>query len=126
MNKKPIYKIYAFLIVLIILESGLLLEKKYRILTPLIDKMVIQRVQYLALTTKNQYFNTWLGVRVLQNPTDLIAYADLIYKIKPGTIIETGTCAGGLTLFLSSMMEHVNPDGKVISVDINDEHWNNT
>jgi len=126
MNKKTIYKIYAFLIVLIILEAGLFFEKKYRILTPLIDKMAIQRVQYLALTNKNQYFNTWLGVRVLQNPTDLITYADLIYKIKPGTIIETGTCCGGLTLFLSSMMEYVNPDGKVISVDIDDHDWNNT
>ena len=126
MNKKPIYKIYAFLIVLIILEAGLLLEKKYRILTPLIDKMVIERVQYLALTTKNEHNNTWLGISVLQYPTDLITYADLIYKIKPGTVIETGTYHGGLTLFLSSVMEHVNPDGKVISIDYYDEHWNNT
>ena len=126
MNKKTIYKIYAFLIVLIILEAGFLLERKYRILTPLIDKMVIERVQYLALTNENEYSNTWLGVSVLQNPTDLITYADLIYKIKPGTIIETGTYHGGLTLFLSSMMEHVNPDGKVISIDYIDEHWNNT
>jgi len=95
---------------------------KYRI----IDKMVIQRVQSLSLTTENEKYNTWLGVLVIQFPTDLITYADLIYKIKPGTVIETGTYHGGLTLFLSSMMEHVNPDGKVISIDYYDEAWNNT
>jgi cephalosporin hydroxylase len=56
-------------------------------------------------------------------PSDLITYASLLYKVKPEVVIETGTNYGGLALFLASVMESINPNAKVITVDIDSSRW---
>ncbi len=40
------------------------------------------------------------------------------YEIKPDFIVETGTFKGGGALFYASILQMVNPKGKVITVDI--------
>ena len=37
-----------------------------------------------------QYHFTWLGLPILQFPQDIMAIQELIWKIKPDLIIETG------------------------------------
>ncbi|MGC8659930.1 MAG: CmcI family methyltransferase [Desulfomonilaceae bacterium] len=61
----------------------------------------------------------WLGVPIQKFPTDLWIYQELIYRLRPDLIIETGTLYGGSALFLASMLEAVG-HGRIISVDIND------
>jgi cephalosporin hydroxylase len=61
----------------------------------------------------------WLGTPVQKFPTDLWIYQELIYKLKPDLIIETGTLYGGSALFLATILDAIN-HGKVISVDISD------
>lgn len=55
-----------------------------------------------------------MGVQLLKCPLDLWVYQELIYKIKPELIIETGTYKGGSALFLASMLQ----SGRVISIDL--------
>ena len=59
---------------------------------------------------------SWLGWRVPKAPTDLFAYQELIHRVRPDWIIETGPGPGGRTLFLASICELVE-HGSVISVD---------
>ncbi len=60
----------------------------------------------------------WLGVESVQYPTDNWAVQEMISEIKPDFIVETGTAYGGTALFYATVLEKVNPNGKVITVDI--------
>lgn len=58
----------------------------------------------------------WFGARVQKCPVDLWVYQEIIYKIKPNVILETGTFHGGSALFLAQICDLVNK-GNVISID---------
>lgn len=60
----------------------------------------------------------WLGVNIQKNPCDMVIMQELIFKIKPSLIIETGTSSGGSALFFASILELIG-NGQVISVDKN-------
>ena len=61
---------------------------------------------------------SWLGVPSEQTPTDNWSMQEIITEIRPDYIIETGTANGGTTLFYATVLSNVNPDGKVITVDV--------
>ncbi len=61
---------------------------------------------------------TWLGVPSEQTPTDNWSMQEIIAEIRPDYIIEAGTANGGTTLFYATVLSFVNPDGKVITVDV--------
>ena len=67
-----------------------------------------------GLTWKNTY---WLGAEVLKCPFDLWIYQEIIYRIKPDFIIETGTFKGGSALFMASLCDVIGI-GHVVSIDI--------
>jgi len=60
----------------------------------------------------------WLGFTVNQMPQDLIALQEIIWKLKPNLIIETGVAYGGSVIFSASMLSLCGIDGKVIGIDI--------
>ncbi len=59
---------------------------------------------------------TWLGRRVAKAPTDLFVYQEIIERVRPDWIIETGTANGGRALFLASICDLLD-HGRVISID---------
>jgi len=59
---------------------------------------------------------TWLGHRVAKAPTDLVVYQEIIERVRPDWIIETGTANGGRALFLASICELLD-HGRVVSID---------
>jgi cephalosporin hydroxylase len=61
---------------------------------------------------------TWLGRPVIQLPQDLHALQELIWKVKPDLIIETGIAHGGSLIFYASMLELLGGDGEVLGIDI--------
>jgi cephalosporin hydroxylase len=93
-----------------------------RELEPAFDKLAIERVQYLA-QERQEFKNRWLGVGVIQYPSDLITYATLLYRVKPEVVIETGTNYGGLSVFFATVMENINPSAKIVTVDIDSSKW---
>lgn len=68
----------------------------------------------IGRTWKNTF---WLGVPIQKTPTDCFVYQEIIHKIRPDYIIETGTKAGGSALFFASICDMIN-HGHVITVDI--------
>jgi cephalosporin hydroxylase len=70
---------------------------------------------------KQTWCNTrWRGVSVYKAPTDLWIYQELIDEIKPDLIIETGSCSGGSALYMRDILNIVYPQGRIISIDIDD------
>ena len=73
---------------------------------------------------KYVYNFTWFGLPILQVPQDLQAKQELIWKVKPDIIIETGVAAGGSLMFSATMLTTLEScglitDGKVIGIEIN-------
>ena len=72
----------------------------------------------------NYVYNfTWLGHPIIQLPQDIVAMQEIIWKVKPDLIIETGIAHGGSIIFSSSMLallEKTNQieKGLVVAIDI--------
>lgn len=64
------------------------------------------------------YNFTWMGRPVIQMPQDLMAMQEIIFRVKPDLIIETGIAHGGSLVFYASMLELLGNDGQVIGIDI--------
>ncbi len=60
---------------------------------------------------------TWLGQRVPRTPTDLFVYQEILQRVRPEWIIETGAASGGRALFLASICELLGK-GRVCSIDV--------
>ena len=60
----------------------------------------------------------WLGVPAIQLPTDMVAIQELIWKLKPQVIIETGVAHGGSIIFYSSLLHLIDEGGIVVGIDI--------
>lgn len=67
---------------------------------------------------KYTYNFNWLGRPIIKYPQDIVIMQELIWRVKPDLIIETGIAHGGSIIFSSSMMELLGNGGKVIAVDI--------
>ena len=76
---------------------------------------------------------TWLGRPIIQIPQDIYAIQELIWRIKPDLIIETGVAHGGSLVLSASILAMIelaeayedkklldprNPSRKVLGIDI--------
>jgi len=50
------------------------------------------------------YNFSWMGRPIIQYPQDMIALQEIIWKVKPDLIIETGIAHGGSLIFTASML----------------------
>src|SRR5262245_59148533 len=82
----------------------------------LIDRMIIR------YTDGNETWkrNKWLGIPTLQNPNDVWITQELLTEVKPDFVIDSGTFAGGSAALWATILEQVNPDARVITIDVND------
>jgi cephalosporin hydroxylase len=53
---------------------------------------------------KYSYNFSWLGRPVIQYPQDMVAMQELIWRVRPDLIIETGIAHGGSLVFSASML----------------------
>ncbi len=74
---------------------------------------MIQADQY-----KYTYNFAWMGRPIIKFPADIIIQQELMWKLKPDLIIETGIAHGGSIVFSASMLEMMGIDGEVVAVDI--------
>ncbi len=84
-------------------------------------RMMVERVIPNLVTTNYTKNFTWMGIPILQYPSDLMVMQELIFKIKPDVIIETGIAFGGMTRFYADMLDLIHPFSiyaKVIAIDI--------
>jgi cephalosporin hydroxylase len=76
-------------------------------------------LQWTKVSVENRlsYELDWLGVPVIQTPEDLILMQELIFRIQPDIIVETGIAHGGSLIYYASILELLKR-GMVIGVDI--------
>ncbi|HNX75897.1 MAG TPA: CmcI family methyltransferase [Candidatus Rifleibacterium sp.] len=66
---------------------------------------------------KYQYNFSWFGRPIIQLPEDMIRIQEVIYRLKPDVIVETGIAHGGSLIFYASLCKAMGK-GRVIGVDI--------
>lgn len=82
-----------------------------------------QRFMESTIEARYSYNFDWLGRPIIQYPQDIVAMQELIFRIRPNLIIETGIAHGGSLIFSASMLELVAlcggpADARVLGIDI--------
>jgi cephalosporin hydroxylase len=71
----------------------------------------------LAAEFRVMYEPRWLGVPIIQLPTDIIMMQELIWRVRPNVIVECGVAHGGSAIFYASICGLVG-SGRVVGVDV--------
>jgi len=86
-----------------------------------------------ANAAKYSYHFAWLGRPIIQYPQDIVAFQELVWRVKPDVIVETGIAHGGSLILSASllamldlceagergeMLDPARPRRRVIGVDI--------
>lgn len=85
------------------------------------DPEVSALAQKLFLKTceyRYSYNFTWLGRPIIQYPQDIVAMQEIVWKVRPDLIIETGIAHGGSLVFYASMLELIGGEGLVVGIDV--------
>lgn len=67
--------------------------------------------------TKYVYSFSWMGRPVIQLPEDMLRIQEVIYRVKPDVIVETGVAHGGSLIYYASLFTAMGR-GRVIGIDI--------
>lgn len=73
---------------------------------------------YYESETWRTNLTAWMGIVTWKCPFDLWVIQELLFKVQPDFLIETGTAFGGSALFFASIFELIGR-GQVITIDDN-------
>ncbi len=110
------------------------IDRMFKILTPdgekELDAYTEEGFQVLSnLWTRSgwqrklSYEVTWLGLPIIQLPEDIVMMQELVWKVRPDVIVETGVAHGGGLVLYASILELLGK-GRVIGVDIEIRKYN--
>jgi len=71
-----------------------------------------------SIPSRYSYNFTWMGRPIIQYPQDIVAMQEIIWRVRPDLIIETGVAHGGSAVFYASLLELLGGDRIVVAVDI--------
>ena len=104
-------------------DEGRLIQESegHQFITELYTKEAFELIsqQWLKVGWNQKYPHTfsWMGRPVIQLPEDMIRIQEVIYRVRPDVIIETGIAHGGSLVFYASLCKAM-ATGRVIGVDI--------
>ncbi len=71
----------------------------------------------LGWDTKYVYSFAWMGRPIIQLPEDLLRMQEVIYRVRPDVLVETGVAHGGSLVYYASLFRAMG-HGRVIGVDL--------
>ena len=80
-------------------------------------QLISQQWLKIGWNQKYSYTFSWLGRPIVQLPEDMIRAQEVIYRLRPDVIIETGVAHGGSLIYYASLCKLMN-HGRVIGIDI--------
>lgn len=83
--------------------------------------------QWVLKTLPHRYsYNfSWMGRPIIQYPQDMVAMQEILWRVQPDLIIETGIAHGGSLVFYASICELIGR-GEVLGIDIDIREHNRT
>ena len=80
-------------------------------------ELVSQEWLRVGWNQKYTYTFSWMGRPIIQLPDDMIRTQEVLYRVKPDVIIETGVAHGGSLIYYASLCKAFGR-GRVVGVDI--------
>ncbi len=71
----------------------------------------------LGWQMKYPYSFSWMGRPIIQLPEDMLRTQEVIYRLKPDVIVETGIAHGGSLIYYASLCKAMGK-GRVVGIDI--------
>lgn len=97
-------------------------KRNHEFITQMADDQTLQDLSSAwferASRYEYSYHFTWLGRPIIQFPQDMLALQEIIWRVRPDLIIETGIARGGSIIFYASMLELIGGPGQVVGIDI--------
>lgn len=88
---------------------------------PLYSKQAFELLSHWWLKVgwnqKYPYTFAWMGRPIIQAPEDIVRAQEVIYRVNPDVLVETGVAHGGSLIFYASLFKAMGR-GRVIGVDI--------
>jgi cephalosporin hydroxylase len=72
---------------------------------------------------RHMYEPSWLGVPIIQFPEDIVMMQELLWRLRPDAVIETGVAHGGSLLLTASILELIG-HGHVLGIDVEIRKYN--
>lgn len=72
---------------------------------------------------KLSYEVTWMGIPIIQLPEDILMVQELVWKLRPDVVVESGVAHGGALVLYASLLELLGR-GEVVGVDIEIRKYN--
>jgi len=66
---------------------------------------------------KYSYTFSWFGRPIIQLPEDMVRMQEVMYRVKPDVVLETGVANGGSLVFYASLLKAMDR-GRVIGIEI--------
>lgn len=70
-----------------------------------------------SLRAKYSYNFSWLGRPIIQYPQDIVALQEIVWRVRPELVVETGIAHGGSLALFASLLELLGGDGIVVGID---------
>lgn len=70
-----------------------------------------------SIEARYSYNFSWMGRPIIQYPQDMVAMQEILWRLQPDLVIETGIAHGGSLVFYASILELIGK-GRVLGVDI--------
>ena len=75
-------------------------------------------VETLKASIPGRYLTTHRGCQVMKSADDMIVYHQLLWNLRPATVIELGTFTGGSAIWLADMLRLMDIPSQIFSMDI--------
>jgi len=80
-------------------------------------QLIARQFVKVSWNQKYPYTFAWLGRPVIQFPEDMIRAQEVIYRVRPDVIVETGVAHGGSLIYYASLCK-VLGKGRIVGVDL--------
>jgi len=74
--------------------------------------------EFLKSLQKRLHNFSYMGIPLLKNPFDLAIYSQLLWRLKPRTIVEIGSESGGSALWFAHQLDAFQSQCRIFSIDI--------
>jgi cephalosporin hydroxylase len=80
-------------------------------------ELISQQWLKVGWNQKYAYTFSWMDRPIIQLPEDMVRIQEVVHRVKPDVIIETGIAHGGSLVFYASLCKAMG-EGRVIGIDI--------
>src|ERR1700722_1729680 len=101
---------------LVVNENGQ--ERSLRLYSDEAFELISHQWLKVGWNQKYPYTFTWMGRPIIQIPEDILRVQEVVYRVKPDVIIETGVAHGGSMILYASLFKAMGNGGRVVGIDI--------